>query len=150
MCNHVPHSLSRSELLHFIEKHPWNSLKYRRVQHYGYAFDYTRNNVDKTAKIGPLPGIFSVIAARVSAEFAPNIEFDQLTVNEYLPGQGIKPHVDTHSAFEGPIVRRSQSHAHIHTRLVHAHSYKHAHAHACHVHKHNHAPPFTRPSLINP
>jgi hypothetical protein len=24
---------------------------------------------------------------------------DQVTINEYLPGQGIRPHVDTHSAF---------------------------------------------------
>jgi len=27
-------------------------------------------------------------------------EFDQLTLNDYLPGQGIPPHVDTHSPFE--------------------------------------------------
>ncbi len=26
--------------------------------------------------------------------------FDQLTVNDYMPGQGIPPHVDTHSPFE--------------------------------------------------
>ena len=26
--------------------------------------------------------------------------FDQLTVNDYQPGQGIPPHVDTHSPFE--------------------------------------------------
>jgi len=28
---------------------------------------------------------------------------DQLTINEYLPGQGIKPHIDTHSPFEDGI-----------------------------------------------
>lgn len=27
-------------------------------------------------------------------------EFDQLTVNDYIPGQGIPPHIDTHSPFE--------------------------------------------------
>ena len=26
--------------------------------------------------------------------------FDQLTLNDYTPGQGIPPHVDTHSPFE--------------------------------------------------
>ena len=26
--------------------------------------------------------------------------FDQLTVNDYMPGQGIPPHVDTHSPFQ--------------------------------------------------
>ena len=27
-------------------------------------------------------------------------DFDQLTVNDYVPGQGIPPHIDTHSPFE--------------------------------------------------
>ena len=27
-------------------------------------------------------------------------DFDQLTVNDYIPGQGIPPHIDTHSPFE--------------------------------------------------
>lgn len=94
-----------SSVLAIIEQNDWNTLKYRRVQHYGYAFDYTTNNVNKSAKMGPLPDIFAAIAARIARDFAPNLEFDQLTVNEYLPGQGIKPHVDTHSAFEEPIVR---------------------------------------------
>lgn len=26
--------------------------------------------------------------------------FDQLTINDYMPGQGIPPHVDTHSPFQ--------------------------------------------------
>ena len=29
---------------------------------------------------------------------------DQMTVNEYKPGHGIPPHIDTHSAFEDGIV----------------------------------------------
>ena len=31
-------------------------------------------------------------------------EMDQLTINEYVPGQGISPHVDTHSSFGDVIV----------------------------------------------
>lgn len=31
-------------------------------------------------------------------------EFDQATLNEYLPGQGIGTHVDTHSAFGPEII----------------------------------------------
>ena len=26
--------------------------------------------------------------------------FDQMTANDYMPGQGIRPHVDTHSPFQ--------------------------------------------------
>jgi alkylated DNA repair protein alkB family protein 8 len=33
--------------------------------------------------------------------------YDQLTVNEYLPGAGIPPHVDTHSAFRGALASLS-------------------------------------------
>lgn len=32
------------------------------------------------------------------------LQIDQLTVNEYTPGVGISPHIDTHSAFTGAIV----------------------------------------------
>jgi hypothetical protein len=59
-----------SKVLEHLNKQNWISLKYRRVLHYGtpllprfwqrsmmkgYAFDYSRNNVDKNAFIGPLP-----------------------------------------------------------------------------------------------
>jgi alkylated DNA repair protein alkB family protein 8 len=33
--------------------------------------------------------------------------FNQITANEYSPGVGLAPHVDTHSAFEGPILSLS-------------------------------------------
>ncbi|KAF4728167.1 Alkylated DNA repair protein alkB 8, partial [Perkinsus olseni] len=39
-----------------------------------------------------------------SVDEARDFEPDQLTINEYTPGDGIAFHVDTHSAFEGPIV----------------------------------------------
>ena len=32
--------------------------------------------------------------------FQKHGQFDQLTLNDYSPGQGIPPHVDTHSPFE--------------------------------------------------
>lgn len=32
------------------------------------------------------------------------IEFNQLIINEYLPGQGINPHVDNPTLFSSPIV----------------------------------------------
>ena len=34
-------------------------------------------------------------------------EPDQVTVNEYLPGQGIGPHVDAYDVFEEPLVSLS-------------------------------------------
>ena len=34
-------------------------------------------------------------------------QIDQLTVNEYTPGVGLAPHIDTHSAFTGAIISLS-------------------------------------------
>jgi hypothetical protein len=31
-----------------IDNHPWINLKHRKVQHYGYQFDYNTNNVNKS------------------------------------------------------------------------------------------------------
>lgn len=36
-------------------------------------------------------------------------EIDQLTVNEYAPGVGLAPHIDTHSAFTGAIISLSMA-----------------------------------------
>ncbi|CAB4002716.1 alkylated DNA repair alkB homolog 8 [Paramuricea clavata] len=64
-------------------------LKHRYVKHYGYEFIYGSNNVDKD---NPLPnGIPSeclpVMEKLVSLGCVKH-EPDQLTVNEYQPGQG--------------------------------------------------------------
>ncbi|CAI5693904.1 unnamed protein product [Oreochromis niloticus] len=84
------------------------ALKHRRVKHYGFEFRYDNNNVDKDK---PLP-------AGIPAECLPvlerclrnghiNVMPDQLTVNQYESGQGIPPHVDTHSPFEDTILSLS-------------------------------------------
>ncbi|XP_027136276.1 alkylated DNA repair protein alkB homolog 8 isoform X2 [Larimichthys crocea] len=84
------------------------ALKHRRVKHYGFEFRYDNNNVDKDK---PLP-------AGIPQECLPVLERclknkhiitmpDQLTVNQYESGQGIPPHVDTHSAFEDTILSLS-------------------------------------------
>uniref|UniRef100_A0A3Q1HRX3 tRNA (carboxymethyluridine(34)-5-O)-methyltransferase n=1 Tax=Anabas testudineus TaxID=64144 RepID=A0A3Q1HRX3_ANATE len=84
------------------------ALKHRKVKHYGFEFRYDNNNVDKDK---PLP-------AGLPEECLPVLERcvkdghivtmpDQLTVNQYEVGQGIPPHVDTHSAFEDTILSLS-------------------------------------------
>ncbi|GCC29408.1 tRNA (carboxymethyluridine(34)-5-O)-methyltransferase ALKBH8 [Chiloscyllium punctatum] len=80
------------------------SLKHRRVKHYGYEFRYDNNNVDKDK---PLPGGLPEICDDILEQFIKKgyVKFkpDQLTINQYEPGQGIPPHIDTHSAFEDGI-----------------------------------------------
>uniref|UniRef100_A0A8C5PZK3 tRNA (carboxymethyluridine(34)-5-O)-methyltransferase n=1 Tax=Leptobrachium leishanense TaxID=445787 RepID=A0A8C5PZK3_9ANUR len=81
------------------------SLKHRRVKHYGYEFRYDNNNVDKDQPLpGGLPDICTSVLERCLQEKLIRHKPDQLTVNQYEPGQGIPPHIDTHSAFEDEII----------------------------------------------
>ncbi|KAK1900289.1 Alkylated DNA repair protein alkB like 8 [Dissostichus eleginoides] len=84
------------------------ALKHRRVKHYGFEFRYDNNNVDKDK---PLPAGIPQECLPVLERCVKNqhidIMPDQLTVNQYESGQGIPPHVDTHSAFEDTIMSLS-------------------------------------------
>ncbi|XP_073844888.1 tRNA (carboxymethyluridine(34)-5-O)-methyltransferase alkbh8 [Musca autumnalis] len=90
------------------------ALKHRKVKHFGYEFIYGRNNVDPSkpldSKIPEECDDFWPRLESISNDRNFNFEWhvpDQLTVNAYEPGQGIPPHVDTHSAFLDPILSLS-------------------------------------------
>ena len=89
-----------TDILNAINARKWRAdIKARRVQHYGYTFDY------KTRGVGTETNGFPSCVDRILRPKLSKISsFDQMTVNEYVPGRGIACHVDTHSAFEGPIV----------------------------------------------
>lgn len=76
------------ELLDELARQPWIALQHRRVQHYGYAFDYATNGVDVTRPIGGAqPAFFDRPLDRV-AQLVPRLvpfRCDQLTVNELRP-----------------------------------------------------------------
>ncbi|KAL9242621.1 hypothetical protein vseg_016606 [Gypsophila vaccaria] len=94
------------ELLAAVDSRPWINLAKRRVQHYGYEFCYQTRNVDTQRYLGRLPSFVSPVLERISTSSlkdATAISLDQLTVNEYPPGVGLSPHIDTHSAFEDKI-----------------------------------------------
>ncbi|XP_076340827.1 tRNA (carboxymethyluridine(34)-5-O)-methyltransferase alkbh8 [Tachypleus tridentatus] len=85
------------------------SLKHRQVKHYGFEFNYRTNDVDKDHPLKePIPTICTQHLCRIQdiTGLFPKLP-DQLTVNKYLPGQGIPPHIDTHSAFEDGIISLS-------------------------------------------
>ncbi|KAI5068252.1 hypothetical protein GOP47_0016597 [Adiantum capillus-veneris] len=102
--------LEEQELLAAVDEQPWQALSKRRVQHYGYEFQYKIRNVDIMQNMGKLPKFTDCILKRISAlpelitAEEVSMPLDQLTVNEYPPGVGLSPHIDTHSAFEGAIV----------------------------------------------
>jgi hypothetical protein len=96
------------ELIRSIDASPWRTDLQRRVQHYGYAYDYKQRRITAEAKIGPLPDWLQELALRlVSDKFFTDAP-DQAIINEYQPGQGISAHVDCLPCF-GPTIARSLS-----------------------------------------
>uniref|UniRef100_A0A182WDY8 Fe2OG dioxygenase domain-containing protein n=1 Tax=Anopheles minimus TaxID=112268 RepID=A0A182WDY8_9DIPT len=89
---------------------PNRTLKHRKVKHFGYEFIYGTNNVDKAKPLDrKIPSVCNELWHRLQL-LHPELHWhipDQLTVNQYEPGQGIPPHVDTHSAFDDPILSLS-------------------------------------------
>lgn len=85
-----------------------NQMKNRQVRHYGYEFRYDINNVDKDMPLKEsIPNQCNFLWDRLGETCNLYFHPDQLTVNYYNPGQGIPHHVDTHSAFEDPIMSLS-------------------------------------------
>ncbi|XP_044007284.1 alkylated DNA repair protein alkB homolog 8-like isoform X2 [Aphidius gifuensis] len=91
----------------------WNNdeysghLKHRKVQHFGYEFCYDTNRVDVDKPIAPIPEELNFISGVFIKKHCGDLVYDQLTINHYEPGQGIPPHIDTHSVFEDPILSLS-------------------------------------------
>lgn len=94
-------------LLLQIDQSPWLSDLKRRVQHYGYKYDYKSRNIDQTAYLGPLPAWLGALCERLLADRIFQTRPDQIIINEYLPGQGISAHIDCTPCFKDIIVSLS-------------------------------------------
>jgi alkylated DNA repair dioxygenase AlkB len=83
-----------STLLNIIDAQPWLTDLKRRVQHYGYKYDYKARGITQDLRIGAIPdwlaGLCNDLHTQGYFKQAP----DQVIINEYLPGQGIAPHID--------------------------------------------------------
>lgn len=74
-------------LITWIDQQPWDTTLRRRVQHYGYRYDYTARDIDAALFLGALPGPLGELAKRLTDEGYLKTEPDQLIINEYEPGQ---------------------------------------------------------------
>lgn len=100
----------QGELIEHIYAGEWLADLARRVQHFGYKYDYSNRKLDDSARIGPLPQWLMKLAYRIQAaaveEGVHSLDarrpFEQAIVNEYEVGQGIAPHIDR-DCF-GPVV----------------------------------------------
>lgn len=101
----IPDFIDENEeklLIKQIDLEEWTKLANRRVQHYGYEFLYGINSIDKNKKaLKPIPEFLQTTMNKIN-KLTEGIQppMDQLTINDYSPGDGIPPHFDTHSPFE--------------------------------------------------
>lgn len=91
-------------ILDEVDSRPWQSDLKRRVQHYGYKYDYKARRIDRSMYVGELPEFAVDLGRRLVGKRLVGEIPDQLIVNEYLPGQGITPHVDCEPCFKGTII----------------------------------------------
>lgn len=94
---YIPDFITSDEersLIEIIDQQSWlNDLK-RRVQHYGYKYDYKARAVTPESYLGPLPEWLTSLCERLVQKDMFQQKPDQVIVNEYVPGQGISAHVD--------------------------------------------------------
>ena len=82
-----------------VDQQPWLTSLKRRVQHYGYRYDYKSRSMDSSMFLGALPDWLSELADRLHREGWVACVPDQVIINEYEPGQGISAHVDCEPCF---------------------------------------------------
>jgi alkylated DNA repair dioxygenase AlkB len=107
---YIPNFITPDEeksLIDTIDQHPWLTDLKRRVQHYGWKYDYTARRVDNSMRLGALPDWLVNYCQRLyNGGYLPKLP-DQVIINEYQPGQGIAPHVDCVPCFEETIASLS-------------------------------------------
>ena len=105
-------------LLRKIDSEVWSTELKRRVQHYGYRYDYKARAIHSSDHLGPLPDwLDAFITYALPAPVMPDRP-DQVIANEYLPGQGISAHIDCVPCFNGTIASLSLASA---TTMVFTH-----------------------------
>lgn len=84
----------------------WKESISRRVQHYGFSFNYRTLMLDYSKATPAIPELFSSYGKKMHEFISLQTknerndsdsvaEFNQLTINEYFPGQGIASHIGT-------------------------------------------------------
>ncbi|WP_084454391.1 alpha-ketoglutarate-dependent dioxygenase AlkB [Algoriphagus terrigena] len=107
---YIPEYITKEEHLSFwqsVNSENWLGDLKRRVQHYGYKYDYKARFIDYSMRIGELPDWVIGLAKRLHEDGYMTAIPDQLIVNEYMQGQGIASHVDCEPCFGDTIISLS-------------------------------------------
>lgn len=108
------------QLLDLVDSQEWSTELTRRVQHFGARYCYKSKKLFRD--VSPIPEDFMHLMLKYNLKRAtfPTATFDslwevsnppfvpeQVIVNEYMPGQGIAPHVDSKDCFGETILSLS-------------------------------------------
>ncbi|MDQ1140117.1 alpha-ketoglutarate-dependent dioxygenase AlkB [Pedobacter agri] len=96
-------------LVDTINVQQWLGDLKRRVQHYGWKYDYRARSLNRDMYLGALPAWAFLLAQRLVKLGLMEEVPDQVIINEYKPGQGIANHVDCEPCFGDTIISLSLS-----------------------------------------
>jgi alkylated DNA repair dioxygenase AlkB len=109
----VPDFVSASEedeLLEFLDdprQASWSNDLARRVQHFGFRYNYKLRAVSAADRVPDAPPIIQALGERLVDLGYFTSQPDQIIVNEYQPGQGISPHIDRETCFGSSVASLS-------------------------------------------
>jgi alkylated DNA repair protein alkB family protein 8 len=86
-------NLMEEELIHEIDSQTWVVDYNRRLQYYGY-----RNELEAPYSLISIPVLMPPLIERLSQNLLEqkiiSLQPDQVIINEYAPGEGLRPHKD--------------------------------------------------------
>lgn len=94
---YIPDYISRGaekELIHKVDRYEWRCDMQRRTQHFGRRYDAPIDQDFVNGQEETLPLWLALYARRLHLEGHCDSLPDRVSINEYLPGQGIAPHID--------------------------------------------------------
>ena len=94
-------------LIKHIEKSVWIDDLKRKVQHYGYRYNYKTRRIDESLHIGVLPKWMSQVIRKIQDIDNKIDPIRQVIINNYEVGQGISPHIDCEPCFGNYIIALS-------------------------------------------
>lgn len=97
----------QSTILAHVEEGEWLKDLKRRVQHYGFKYDYKARKIDMSMHVGDLPKWLKELSLKLHQEGYMPKEADQVIINEYEPEQGISAHIDCQPCFQDTIISLS-------------------------------------------
>ena len=83
-----------TELLKAVDGAEWSTELQRRVQQYGWCYNYKERRIDESVRVPEFPDWARKLGRKLVDDGLMKVLPDQLIVNEYLGKQGITPHTD--------------------------------------------------------